>query len=211
MTAVRPVVEVFADVCCPFTHVGLRRFVERRAEAGRLDVVLRVRAWPLELINGHPLDATFIGEEVDEVRRQVSTSLFQGFSVSSFPSSSLPAFAAAAAGYRAGNDIGEAVSLHLRNLLFEEGTDISDRRVLERVAETYQLEVGDADRSAVDFDHAEGLGRGVVGSPHFFTETGNYFCPAALDTSRDLSGHLKIAADPAPFDAMIAEAFAPRA
>ena len=48
--------EVFADVCCPFTHVGLRRIVRRRAELGRDDVVLVVRAWPLELVNGVPLD-----------------------------------------------------------------------------------------------------------------------------------------------------------
>ena len=30
------VIEVFADVTCPFTHVGLRRFVERRGELGRM-------------------------------------------------------------------------------------------------------------------------------------------------------------------------------
>ena len=23
-------IEVFADVCCPFTHVGLRRIIDRR-------------------------------------------------------------------------------------------------------------------------------------------------------------------------------------
>jgi hypothetical protein len=47
-------VEVFADVGCPFAHVGLRRFVERRDELGRDDVVLWVRAWPLELVNARP-------------------------------------------------------------------------------------------------------------------------------------------------------------
>ena len=35
-----PVVEVFADVLCPFAHVGIRRFVERRHAAGRDDVRL---------------------------------------------------------------------------------------------------------------------------------------------------------------------------
>jgi hypothetical protein len=50
------IIEVFADAGCPFTHVGLRRLVEHRDHAGRDDVVLRVRAWPLELVNGHPLD-----------------------------------------------------------------------------------------------------------------------------------------------------------
>ena len=45
-------IEVFADVLCPFTHVGLRAVAEQRARAGRDDVVIRVRAWPLELVNG---------------------------------------------------------------------------------------------------------------------------------------------------------------
>src|SRR5206468_3084962 len=52
MTAV---IEVFADVRCPFTHVGLTRFVARRHELGRREPRLRVRAWPLELVNGEPL------------------------------------------------------------------------------------------------------------------------------------------------------------
>ncbi len=208
MSAIRPVVEVFADLACPFTHAGLRRFVERRAEAGRQDVVLRVRAWPLELVNGHPLDAHFIAEEVEEVRQQVAPTLFRGFSVSSFPSSSLPAFAVAAAAYRSGDDVGEAVSLRLRDLLFEEGEDIRDPRVLQQVAETYDLEVTDEDRAAVDLDYAEGVQRGVVGSPHFFTGSGSFFCPA-LDISRDPAGHLRVVADPTAFDAMITAAFAP--
>ena len=57
-----PVIEVFADVACPFTHIGLRRLVEQRAALGRDDVTLLVRAWPLELVNGKPLDPAFIYE-----------------------------------------------------------------------------------------------------------------------------------------------------
>ena len=55
-------VEVFADVLCPFTHVGLPRFVDRRRALGRADVTLQVRAWPLEIVNGQPLDPPFIAE-----------------------------------------------------------------------------------------------------------------------------------------------------
>src|SRR6478735_6336015 len=40
-------IEVFADVRCPFAHVGLRRLVERRRALGRDDVRLVVRAWPM--------------------------------------------------------------------------------------------------------------------------------------------------------------------
>ncbi|MCC6183750.1 MAG: disulfide bond formation protein DsbA, partial [Microthrixaceae bacterium] len=59
-------IEVFADVTCPFTHVGLRRMVAARQAQGRDDVVLRVRSWPLEVVNGAPLDAAFVAEEVDD-------------------------------------------------------------------------------------------------------------------------------------------------
>jgi hypothetical protein len=38
------VLEVFADVWCLFTHVGLGRLVEQRAQLGRDDVVVWVRA-----------------------------------------------------------------------------------------------------------------------------------------------------------------------
>jgi Acetyl-CoA hydrolase/transferase C-terminal domain len=54
------VVEVFADIWCPYAHVGIRRFVHRRWAAHRNDLVLRVRAWPLQLVNGEPLDADHV-------------------------------------------------------------------------------------------------------------------------------------------------------
>lgn len=49
-------VEVFADILCPFTHVGLRTLIDRRNEHGLTRPRLRIRAWPLEVVNGKPLD-----------------------------------------------------------------------------------------------------------------------------------------------------------
>ena len=47
-------VEVFADITCPFTHVGLKQVVGHVAEMREpADVI--VRAWPLEWVNGTPL------------------------------------------------------------------------------------------------------------------------------------------------------------
>lgn len=199
------VIEVFADVGCPFTHVGLRRFVARREAVGRQDVQLRVRAWPLEIVNGQPLDPDFIAEEVDDIRDQVAPDLFGGFVVEHFPTSSLPALAVAAAGYRVASQVGEAVSLALRSLLFEQGEDIGRGDVLARVAADHGLEVTDADRDAVLEDHRDGVRRGVIGSPHFFTPSGDFFCPA-LDVSRDDRGHLRITADPDGFEAFLTAA-----
>jgi predicted DsbA family dithiol-disulfide isomerase len=200
------VIEVFADVACPFTHVGLRRFVAQRGELGRHDVTLRVRAWPLEIVNGQPLDPQSIAEEIDAIRRQVAPALFQGFTEAAFPVSSLPALTLAAAAYDKSLGTGERVSLALRDLLFEQGVDIADTAVLARLASQHDVSVDLADSRRVLADHAEGVTRGVVGSPHFFTAAGGFFCPS-LDVHRDAGGHLRITADSAGFDRFVASCF----
>ena len=196
------VVEVFADVACPFTHVGLRRFVERRAELGRGDVTLWVRSWPLEIVNGTPLDAHFIAEEVVDIREQVAPTLFAQFVEGSFPASSLPALTLAAAAYRQDLTTGERVSLALRDLLFERGVDVVDADVLGRLAADHDVPVDLTDTRHVLDDHAEGVARGVIGSPHFFTPAGGFFCPS-LDVHRDAGGHLRITADTLGFDRFV--------
>jgi len=202
------VIEVFADVACPFTHVGLRRFVERRDRGGP-QVRLLVRAWPLELVNGEPLDPGFVADEIDEIREQVAPDLFTGFDRRSFPATSMPALALAAAGYDVDLATGEAVSLELRDLLFEQGADIADAAVLAGVAERrgVAFDATDPSLDAVRADHAEGQDRGVSGSPHFFTPSGSFFCPS-LDVGRDANGHLRITADPVGFEQFLDSCFA---
>lgn len=199
-------IEVFADVACPFTHVGLRRFVERRAELGRCDVTLWVRAWPLEIVNGQPLDPHFIAEEVADIRNQVAPTLFEQFAEDAFPASSLPALTVAAAAYERDLALGERVSLALRDLLFEHGVDIADTAVLHRLAAEHDVPVDLADTRSVLDDHAEGVARGVIGSPHFFTPAGGFFCPS-LDVHRDAAGHLRITADTSGFDQFLTTCF----
>lgn len=193
------VIEVFADVSCPFTHIGLRHFVDRRSQLGRDDLLLRVRAWPLEVVNGTPLTGEFIEEEIREIRREMGTDLFQGFTAAKFPSSSLPALALAGAAYDVSLAVGEAVSLKLRDMLFEEGIDISDPSELMEVAASHGVRFNPLDTSAALADHSLGFERGVIGSPHFFTPTGGFFCPA-LDVSRDAEGQLRVSPNRAKFD-----------
>lgn len=200
-------IEVFADVACPFTHVGLRRLVEARAAAGRHDVVLVVRAWPLEVVNGHPLDPEFIDEEVVDIRAQVAPDLFAGFRRDTFPVSSLPALELTHAAYRVSPATGEAVALRLRDLLFEEGVDVADPDVLARVASDAGVPAPFGDHAAVLADHAEGRERGVVGSPHFFLPgEGGFFCPS-LEVSRDDEGHLHVSVDREALDRFLARCF----
>lgn len=203
-------IEVFADLRCPFTHVGLHRLVERRHALGRDHVALVVRAWPLELVNAAPLDPAAIAEEVDALRHQVAPDLFSGFSPDRFASTSLPGLRLVAGAYALGVEPGERVSLALRRALFEEGRDITDPAVLREVG----AEAGVPDTASVTApvsaatdedvlaDWREGQRRGVIGSPHFFVGEDSWFCPS-LDISRD-GGRLRIASDPAEFDRFVA-------
>lgn len=199
-------IQVFADVGCPFAHVGLRRFVERRDAAGRTDVRLHVRAWPLEIVNDAPMDADFIAEEIDEITDQLGTDLFDGFTAAAFPATSVPAMALAAAAYQHGLPTGEAVSLELRSLCFEHGRDIADASVLGELAVRHGLRSDARDVAQVHADLADGRELGVVGSPYFVTSDGGYFCPA-LDVGRDAKGHLRVSADPDEFDRFVDSCF----
>jgi predicted DsbA family dithiol-disulfide isomerase len=197
-------IEVFADVCCPFTHVGLRRLVERREQLCRRGD-LWVRAWPLELVNGEPVASGLVAEEVEALRAQVAPQLFACFDPDQFPSTTLPALALAAAAYRRGPDIGERVSLALRAALFEEGRDVSDPAVLGAIARAHEVEPQPTDDAVVLADWAEGRRRGVAGSPHLFAAGHEAFCPT-LDIRR-IDGELRIATDPAALERFVDVAF----
>lgn len=202
------VVEVFADVVCPFTHVGLRRFVQARAEAGATEVALRVRAWPLELVNGEPLDADFVAEEIADLRAQVAGDLFTGFDPAAFPSSTLGLLGLVEVAYEQGLTTGESVSLALRDALFERGRPVADPAVLAAIAADHGITPPDAETAAalVEASWAAGQERGVIGSPHFFLSDDSWFCPG-LDIERQ-GHHLHIEADEGPFREFLTQAFA---
>ncbi len=189
-------VEVFADVLCPFTHVGLHTLIDRRTERGLAEPRLRIRAWPLELINGQPLDPDHIAAEIVALRGSVRPDLFDGFSVDTFPSTSMAAFALTAAADRTGNPVLiEQIGMALRDNVFEQGRDIGDPAVVQTVADRFGLTplAADATAAAVRADWDEGKRRGVVGSPHFFTPGGGgWFCPG-LAISRDAAGEFVVA------------------
>ena len=172
-------IEVFADLWCPFTHVGLRAAAALRQELGRGDVVLRVRPWPLELVNGAPMDPAKAAHNADELRRQVAPGLFAHVDIAHFPTSTLAGLALVEAAYRRGPRAGERASFVLRDALFEQGRDLSDPAVLAVLAAELDVaEVSDEDRGAVLGSWEEGRRRGVLGSPHFFCGGFDSFCPS---------------------------------
>jgi predicted DsbA family dithiol-disulfide isomerase len=171
-------IEVYADIVCPFTHVGLRRLHDVRAARGSTAGV-RVRAWPLELVNGAPVAADLVAREIDGLRSEVAPDLFGGFRAAMFPRTSMPAFGLAAAAYQLDDSVGEAVSLALRNAVFEEGRDVGETDVLRAIADSFGITPLDAaaTEAAVRSDWERGMARGVQGSPHFFAEGRDWFCP----------------------------------
>lgn len=199
------VVEVFAEVACPFTHVGLSRLVARRRELGVEEPVLRVRAWPLELVNGQPVAPRMLSEEITALRSSVAPDLFRGFDERAVPETSLPAMASAAAAYRQDLQTGERFSLAVRQALFEGGRRVGDDDVLTdlRIEHGVPTPTND-DLQSVHADFAEGQRRPVTGSPHFFTSGGDFFCPS-LDISHDADGY-HVAFDPDGFAEFLAAA-----
>lgn len=202
-----PVLEVFADIGCPFAYVGLRRLIARREELGRPDVQLRVHAWPLELVNGKPLDPPFIAEEVEVLRDTVAPDLFTGFDEAAFPASSLPAFDLVQAAYAVDLATGERLSLAVRTALWEDGRDVADAAVLSEIAAAHGVTVdGAAARAGVLADWEHGRARGVRGSPEFFVGGEAYFCPV-LDISR-VDGELHVRIDETAMPTFLAACFA---
>lgn len=199
------IVEIFADVTCPFTHAGLRRFVDR-VTAGPAEVTIRVRAWPLELINGEPAPAAMVAEEIAALRAEVAPDLFSGFDAAAWPSTSLPALAFAAAAARVDDATGLRAALAVREALFERGEDISDPAVLGALGDRLGVRPGPDDDAAVLADWHEGQARGVQGSPYFFVDGDGYFCPMLRVEHTD--GRYVVHPQPEAFDALVARCLA---
>lgn len=184
--------EIYADIWCPFAHVGLRAARAARDELAAYPEPMLIHAWPLELVNGVGMNPAKTAEHVRELREQVAPTLFAGFDEASFPSTSLPALALAARAYQVGPSVGEAVSFALRDALFERGKDIGDLAVLAALAQSFAVPFETpVDLEAVYEEWRSGQARGVKGSPHFFCANTDAFCPA-LDIERDSSGRLSL-------------------
>ena len=195
-------VEVYADITCPFTHVGLKRVVQHVNDMSEPAEVI-VRAWPLEWVNGTPLAVDAVLVKAAALSEQLGIDDFSGLRADAWPVSTIPALNLAASAYERDAASGLAVSLDLRAALFERGENIGDADVLSHIAASHGLPAPASDTSAaVQADYDRGLERGVKGSPHFFVASDDFFCPA-LDLGHDSDGHLT-----ARFDAdMLADFF----
>lgn len=200
-------IEVFADVWCPFTHVGLVMLANERQRRNRGDVRIVVRSWPLEIINGAPMDPDKVRSNCEALRAQVSPDQFSNVNLDHFPTTTLDALDLVAQAYAWGGAAGERASFAVRAALFEAGEDIGRIDVLQRIAS----EIGfvfrpDPGHVAVHADLVDGRERGVVGSPHFFHGDDGVFCPS-LRISRDTESRLVVEVDVAAFEEFIGQIF----
>jgi predicted DsbA family dithiol-disulfide isomerase len=200
-------IEMFADMLCPFAYVGLARLLASRDDA-QAAVRIRVRAWPLEWVNGSPLDPLVVEHEVAALRAQVAPDLFRGFRASAFPRTAVPAFGLAAAAYAFSDECGENVSLELRRALFEAGRDIADAAVLHDIGARHGVTPLDAHTAAATarVDWERGRARGVIGSPHFFVGDDGWFCPSLRVSNR--GGEFDVRADPGAIEEFYRGVFA---
>jgi len=188
----RTTIEIFADIWCPFAHVGLREARRERERTHRDDVDFLVRPWPLELVNATALDPSVTARHVRELKDQVAPDLFAGFDETTFPATTLPALSLVVAAYEHDVLTGEALSWALRDALFESGVDVSDPAVLDEFATLFGLDKGAVSHvELVEAQWHEGQRRGVRGSPHFFCSGREAFCPA-LDIARSDLGDLAV-------------------
>lgn len=188
------VIEVFADITCPFTHIGLTLVTARRANLDTETDVL-VRAWPLEWVNGVALDANTTGKKIEALRDQLRTELFAGFRSDHWPDTTIAALNLVATAYHRNPSTGLDASLMVRRALFEEGRDISDPNVLMSLAVALDLPPPPTPPMAtVVADYREGQRRGITGSPHFWIDQHDFFCPS-LEVGHDDSGAITASFD----------------
>ena len=156
------------------------------AEIGASDVSLVVRAWPLELVNGVPLDAGLISQKVRTFRDQVAPNLFRGLDSAPSPSTSMPALrleaARASQSAAAGNGSASPYGRQCSNTGVTSPTGECLREIAASCGVDDPVPVSDND---VIEDWLAGKQRGVVGSPHFFAAEGNWFCPSLTITQTD--------------------------
>ncbi|MEO1059563.1 MAG: DsbA family protein [Actinomycetota bacterium] len=204
-----PTVEVFADITCPFTHVGLQRIVPMLSSSGRA-AVLYVRSWPLEWVNDEPLQYDAVVAKAEALTAQLGGDAFSGLRADTWPDTTIPALALVAHAYAGDPATGLALSLDLRSGLFQRGHDISDPEVLAEYARAHALHQAIGNKAQLDGeamvrdDYEEGQRLGVDGSPHFFIGSANFFCPA-LDIGHDDQGALTARLDTAGLDAFLAQ------
>ncbi len=195
-------IEAFAEITCPFAHVGLKVVTEALHQLAEPPPLV-VRPWPLEWVNGSGLDALAVALKAKALDVALGRDDFGGFDPTHWPVSTIAAHNLVAAAYAEDAATGLSVSLELRTLLFERGIDIGDPQVLAELAASHELAAPPAEPTpAMQDAYEDGRRRGVRGSPEFFVGAQPFFCPS-LELGHDDAGSLTASFDPAGLRALV--------
>lgn len=112
----------------------------------RRRVALRSMAFPLELVDGEPPPRDILEQEWWLAALQEPRATFRPFRGDGFPTSTLPAFDAAKAAERQGEEIGWAYDVRIRRAFFAEGINIGRPDALRELAREVGLDMARLDR-----------------------------------------------------------------
>lgn len=144
-------------------------------------VTLRIRPFPLELIDGESAPRDILDQEWWLAAIQEPAAVFTPYSGDDWPTTTLPAFEAARCAARQGDDALASYDLRVRRAFFAKSRNIGRRDVLREIAEETGLDLERFDR---DFNSGEArpsvveeaqLGReryNVRGTPTLMLATG---------------------------------------
>jgi predicted DsbA family dithiol-disulfide isomerase len=142
----------WGEYYCPWTYVATVRL---RAVMPELQdrVTLRLRAFPLELIDGYAAPRQVLEQEWWLAALQEPLATFARNSGEQWPTTTLPAFEAAWCAARQSAAAFAGYDLRVRRAFFAEGRDIGRREVLQEIAAEAGL---DQEQFARDFAGGEG-------------------------------------------------------
>lgn len=146
----------WGEYYCPWTYVATARLRAVMPELqGR--ATLRLRPYPLELIDGYAAPRDILEQEWWLAAIQEPSAPFAPYRGDDWPTTTLPAFEAAWCAARQGDDAFADYDIRVRRAFFAEGRNIGKPEVLREIAEEAGLDLPHFDR-----DLASGQARPAI-------------------------------------------------
>ena len=147
--ALQPEIWEWAEYYCPWCYVGAVRLHAIMPEfQGR--VRMRIRPFPLEVLGGGPPNRSELEQEWWLAALQEPLATFAPFRSDDWPTTTLPAFDAAFAAARQGEDALFDFDLRVRRAFFAESRNIGRRDILREIAEEANLDIPRFERDVAD-------------------------------------------------------------
>ncbi len=208
---------VFADLGCPWAHVGIHRLQTARTRL-ESSISIDVRVFPLEIINAQPTPFRGLQNEIPalaEMEPDAGWELWAG-DATTWPVTTLLPMEAVEAAKEQGLDTSAKLDHALRRALFGESRCISMRHVILDVAAscddldvpalTAALDDGRARRPMLDGYRA--AAGDIQGSPHYFLADGTSSHNPGVDFHWDKAQHRIVidCDDPTVYDDLLRRA-----